>query len=185
MAELCKVDTEFILKWEGGLSKNNQDTASKDCVPDGSGYHTNKGITWTSWKQVFGNDIKGFYEMKPDKWLQVYKKYFVAIGGEFIGSQVIAELFADWCWMSGSYAKTSMQKWLNQCGYKLTIDGDIGQKTINALNELIQKRGNKWCFESAYAYRVEWVQSLAQFPTFGKGWMRRLNDMYLRYGKRT
>ena len=37
----------FIKSKEGGLSKETSDTASADKVPDGSGYHTNKGITWT------------------------------------------------------------------------------------------------------------------------------------------
>ena len=183
MAKLENVNTAFILKWEGGLSKDKHDTASANCVPDGSDYHTNKGITWNVWKATFGNDIKGFYEMKPEKWLHIYQKYFDAIGGTYINSQRIADLFADWCWMSGSYAKFGMQKWLNQNGCNLKIDGDIGLKTIDALNNLIKTKTEKWVFESAYAYRVEWIKSLAQYPTFGKGWMRRMNDFYLIYGK--
>lgn len=178
MADLKKVNTAFILKWEGGLSRDKNDTASSHCIPDGSGIHTNKGVTWLIWKATFGNDIKGFYAMKPEKWILIYKKYFDGVGGDRINSQRIAELFADWCWMSGGLAKIGMQKWLNQCGMIVKVDGDIGNETIKALNKLIDTNGEKWSFESAYAYRVEWIKSLAQYPTFGKGWMRRMNDFY-------
>ena len=183
MAELSKVNTAYILKWEGGLSKNKADTASKDCVPDGSGYHTNKGITWAAWKSVFGSDIKGFYEMKPEKWLQVYKRYWAMVEGDLIKSQRIAELFADWAWASGKYSKTEMQNWLNHLGANIKIDGDIGKETLGALNGFIVSKSEKWMFESAYAWRCEWIKKLRQYPTFGKGWMRRMNDFYLIFSK--
>lgn len=182
MAKLELVNTAFILKWEGGLSKDKNDTASANTVPDGSGYHTNKGITWAVWNHTFGNDIKGFYEMQPKKWLLIYKKYFDAVGGDYINSQRIAELFADWCWGSGTYAQFGMQKWLNKNGYKLVFDGKVGQTTLSALNNLIENNTEKWVFDSIYAYRIEWIKGLPQFKTFGKGWMRRLNDFYLIYG---
>lgn len=178
MANFQKVNTAYILKWEGGLSKNKADTASKDCVPDGSGFHTNKGITWTAWKFIFGSDIKGFYEMRPEKWLMCYRWYWNSIEGDLINSQRIAELFADWAWASGKYAKTEMQRWLISLGEKLEVDGDIGRETLGALNKLITTRGEKWMFESCYSWRVDWVKRLKQYPTFGKGWMRRLNDFY-------
>jgi hypothetical protein len=41
-----------LKKYEGGLSKAKTDTASKNPVPDGSGYHTNKGITWSTFKAM-------------------------------------------------------------------------------------------------------------------------------------
>jgi hypothetical protein len=46
MANINAVNFDYIKKWEGGLSKDSRDQAAKDPVPDGSGYHTNIGITW-------------------------------------------------------------------------------------------------------------------------------------------
>jgi hypothetical protein len=46
MGNLSKANLDYILKWEGGLSKHPRDSAARHPLPDGSGYHTNKGITW-------------------------------------------------------------------------------------------------------------------------------------------
>ena len=44
----------FVRKWEGGLSNNKSDNASKNpspCEYNGKkGWHTNKGVTWTTFK---------------------------------------------------------------------------------------------------------------------------------------
>ncbi len=69
----------FIQQQEGGLSKAITDTASAHPVPDGSGYHTNKGITWQTWSGVFGtgaDSIQRFYNMSEEDWETIYKKYY-------------------------------------------------------------------------------------------------------------
>jgi len=47
MADINKVNFDYIKRWEGGLSKHPKDPAAKYPVPDGSGYHTNiGGVLW-------------------------------------------------------------------------------------------------------------------------------------------
>ena len=55
MANINKANLDYILKWEGGLSKHPRDSAARHPVPDGSGHHTNKGITFRLWASVHGS----------------------------------------------------------------------------------------------------------------------------------
>jgi lysozyme family protein len=183
MAKIDKFNIDYILKWEGGLSKHQKDSASAFPVPDGSGYHTNKGITWRVWASVFGSSkesIKDFYEMPHDKWLIIFSGFWKGVKADLIEEQIIADHWADFAWGSGvSRASIEMQKFLNKHGYKVVVDGIVGRKTIEQLNKFVKDKGVKWAFEAMYADRVEFLQSLKSFKTFGTGWMRRMNDFYL------
>ena len=117
MADINKVNFAYIKKWEGGLSKNPKDSASKHPVPDGSGYHTNMGVTWATWQFHFGKDIQGFYAMPFDKWKKVYLFYWNLVGGASISSQIITEFLADWAWASGINAPRQLQYYLYNTGY--------------------------------------------------------------------
>jgi len=106
MGNINNANIDYILKWEGGLSKHSKDSASSDCVPDGSGVHTNRGITWKSWKAQFSDSpesIKRFYEMNHDDWKKIYKLYWEGIKADDIESDLIAEFWADFAWGSGVY----------------------------------------------------------------------------------
>ena len=68
----------FILKWEGGLSKNPNDFYAKYPV-DASGNHTNKGIAWKVFSAVYGTGAdakKKWYAMTPQDWSLFYKKLY-------------------------------------------------------------------------------------------------------------
>jgi lysozyme family protein len=183
MARIELSNIDYILKWEGGLSKHKADTASRHPVPDGSGYHTNKGITWMVWKGIFGSNnesIESFYKMPKDKWIQVYERYWDGLNCTKIESQIIAEFWADFAWGSGiGGSSRQLQRFLNSHGFNLKVDGKIGHMTISALNSLIERNGEKWVFESCYSWRVHFLQSLTSFKDFGKGWINRLQDFYI------
>jgi len=183
MAKIDKFNIEYILKWEGGLSKHQKDSASAFPVPDGSGYHTNKGVTWRVWSSVFGSSkqsIKDFYEMTDDKWLVIFNGFWKGVKADLIQEQIIADLWADFAWGSGvSRASIEMQQFLNKHGYSVVVDGIVGRKTIEQLNKFVKDKGVKWAFEAMYNHRVDFLQSLKSFKTFGTGWMRRMSDFYL------
>lgn len=113
----------FIRQVEGGLSRAKTDSASKDPVPDGSGYHTNKGITWTAWKKFAPSlgitnqaiSIQRFYAMSDSDWTYVFKKgYWDAIQGDQINSQSAADTLVDWAWGAGpGQAVKKLQQFLN------------------------------------------------------------------------
>lgn len=170
----------FIKRWEGGLSKAKTDMASKDPVPDGTGYHTNKGITWTIWRKEFGTgaqSIKDFYAMPDSLWNRIYVKYFwSAIKGNDINSQRIADLLANWAWGSGPYRPSiALQKILG-----VTQDGVIGQQTINALNSANEAD----VFNKLKAANIAFFDNLSKQPAYAAnrtGWFNRLNDFYNNY----
>lgn len=189
MADINKVNLDYIKKWEGGLSKDPRDQAAKDPVPDGSGYHTNMGVTWQTFKSMaktvgYTPTPKLFYAMPKDVWLGIYKKgFWDVVKGDQINSQAIAELCADWVWGTGGYAISLIQKALNKLGAYPALPGSyvFGPLTLKAMNDLIKKKGEKTVFEALYAARKSFTQNLAANPkysAFGTGWMNRLNDFY-------
>jgi len=176
----CNID--YILKWEGGLSKHVKDSASSNCVPDGSGVHTNKGITWLSWRAKHGSSessIKRFYEMSKKDWLGMYELYWYGIKADKIDSDLIAEFWADFAWGSGvGGAARQLQSYLRSEGFNLEIDGIIGKMTLSALNGLIKAKGERYVFDGCYIHRIHFLKSLKSFADFGRGWMNRLEDFY-------
>jgi lysozyme family protein len=161
----------FILQSEGGLSSNPNDAAAKNPVPDGSGNHTNKGITWETWNSFYPNDIANFYAMPQSMWDNVFKHgYWDKIQGDSINSQPVADLLADWVWGSGSYYPAKHVQGL----LGLTQDGIIGSQTIAAINAQ-----DSSFFNALQNEHANYIQSIAVGKNAGflDGWMNRLNNL--------
>ena len=172
----------FIKRWEGGISKDTRDQCSKDPLPDGSGYHTNKGICWMTFKSVFGDSkesVARFYAMNDADWEKVYKgTFWDKIKGDDIKSQRIADALANWAWGSGvgTPAKT-IQKIVG-----VKADGVIGKQTVDAINS-----GNEEDIYNKFKKaNIDFFDRLSSQPTYSmyrKGWFNRLNDLYDSYMK--
>lgn len=185
MANINKANIKYILDAEGGLSRDPNDSASSFPVPDGSGYHTNKGITWKSFVSLahrigYTATPALFYKMPHDIWLKIYKRgYWDPVKADKINSQAIAELIVDFGWGSGPGTATKVvQRVLNRNGERLIVDGGFGEKTLAALNRQITRKGEKRIFQAIYDARVAFLKSLADFQHFGRGWMDRMQDLY-------
>ena len=182
MGNINHCNLDYILKWEGGLSKHKLDSASMNCVPDGSGYHTNRGVTWAVFRSVHGNSeesIQRFYAMTDEDWLSIYRIYWDGIKGDDIESDIIAEFWADFAWGSGvGGAARQLQYYLRSEGFLLVVDGIIGKKTLSALNGLIEAKGEQYVFDGCYIHRVQFLKGLKSFAAFGRGWLNRLEDFY-------
>jgi lysozyme family protein len=180
MGNLSKANLDYILKWEGGLSKHPRDSAARHPVPDGSGFHTNKGVTWRVFRSIYGSGedaILRFYRMTQDDFRGIYKLYWNGVKADSISSQILAEYATDFAWGSGvAGASRQIQKWLNSQGYRVGVDGKIGNQTITAINQLIEDKGEKIAFESLDAHRRHFLSRLRDFDVFGRGWFNRLND---------
>jgi lysozyme family protein len=182
MGNINNANIDYILRWEGGLSKHSKDSASANCVPDGSGYHTNKGIQWVVFKAQFGDSpeaIKRFYEMSKEDWMQVYKLYWEGIKADDIESDLIAEFWADFAWGSGVYgAAKQLQKFIVSEGFNIAVDGKVGKQTLSALNRLIIMKGEDYIYLKSYDHRVDFLRGLDSFKHFGRGWISRLKDFH-------
>jgi lysozyme family protein len=101
----------------------------------------------------------------------------MALKADSISSQILAEYVTDFAWGSGvAGASRQVQKWLNSQGYKVGVDGKIGNQTVTAINQLIEDKGQRIAFESLDAHRRHFLSRLKDFDVFGQGWYNRLND---------
>lgn len=183
----------FILKAEGGLSKNKADSASSDPVPDGTGNHTNKGITWAVFKTFMPtlgianvqDAIKRFYDMSQSDWGTIFKKgYWDFIKGDQINSQGAADTLVDWAWGAGpGTAVKKLQQFLNTWlpahgapKPALAVDGGMGNATLSALNSAT--RINEKQFVADFSdYKKAWYLSLPNQSANYKGWASRLDNL--------
>ena len=185
MANINAVNLDYIKRWEGGLSRDKNDPAAVDPVPDGSGYHTNKGVTWNTFKGLakkigYSPTAALFYRMPDNIWLAIYKiGYWDPMNGDKINSQGIAELLADWAWGSGpGTAARQVQRYLVSKGYKIAIDGAFGPASTKALNDEIKRAGAKKVFDDLYTARMNFLKSLGGWQFYGTGWTNRMKDFY-------
>ena len=187
MANITKVNFDYIKKWEGKLSSDTRDPAAKNPCPtltyQGKPLHTNTGVTWAAFHQHFPTAAESvFLSMPTQMWLAIYEQgYWNFVKASEIDSQGIAELLADWAWGSGVYASFGLQKCLKSMGYPCIVDGMIGKVTIGLLNKAIAEKGARTVFDNIYKARTTFLQSLAGWKTWGVGWTNRMKDFY-QYG---
>ena len=161
-----KILRQFILSWEGGFVNHPQD-------PGGA---TNKGVTISTWKaQGYDKDGDGDIDIDDlrlitddDAGLILKRVYWDRWKADRILSQSLANIVVDWVWGSGKYGITLVQQILG-----VKADGIVGDKTLSAMNSA----DSKALFDAIWQRRKRYLESLKNFPVFGKGWMRRLNSI--------
>lgn len=156
-----KILQPFILSWEGGFANHPQD-------PGGA---TMKGVTLQTFKGVFGasKTVEDLKRITDEQWHTIYKKYYWdRWKADQIYSQSIANLVVDWVWASGSHGITKVQELLG-----VKADGIVGPKTLDALNS----KDRLVLFDRIWKRREQFIKSLKTYPTFGRGWMNRLNGI--------
>ena len=181
MDQNIKKYIDFIKRWEGGLSRDVSDSASRFPCPttyDGKrGWHTNCGVTYAAWTAVFGinNDAK-FFTMEPEDWFKVFKgSYWDKIRGSEFTSFSIAALVTEVAWMSGpDRAGRILQKAINAADGNVKVDGAIGKLTLAAANAIEPRK----LFDAIQTERKTFFEAIAvgKNAKFLKGWMNRLND---------
>lgn len=166
----------FIKKWEGGLSRITNDSASKNTCPTPfkgqTGWHTNQGITYLSWCSIFGqNNDARFYAMSSEDWNTVFKKgYWDAVKGDQIQKQSIANVLVSWAWGSGPVtAIKQIQKVLG-----ISADGVIGNQTLTAINNADERE----LFAKCIKQREQFFRQIAvgKNAVFLNGWLNRLRN---------
>lgn len=206
MAEI-KYIIGFTKGWEGGLTNNPDDSASKNPSPyeykGQKGWHTNKGVTYAVFKANatklgYQDTAQNFLTMPDDIWLKIAKmKYWDILGLDTVKSQSVANVMFSWQWGSGyawvprvsKYFAANGITWIggNWVGKTFKLAPDFGQIS-QKLNELIDKVGEQKAFEDLIEQKREFLMSLkgtksnpvtAAKPdgVFTKGWMNRLNDL--------
>lgn len=185
MANYKNIVTQTLYH-EGGKSKDPDDNASRNPVPDGSGYHTNKGVTWTSFvalapKVGYTPTAALFYTMPTEIWLKIFKLgYWDKVGGDGIKSQAVADMLVQRAWGSGSTKANKMiQQLLIDFGHKVFVTGVTNTQTVNAINLATNSKiKEKKLYDEFYKRNMAWLQSLSDWPKYRNGWTKRMNSLY-------
>ena len=171
---------EFTKKWEGGLTGDPNDSASKNMCPTplkGKYYHTNIGITYAVWKAEFGsNNDHRFLNMNSMDWFRIFKKgYWDSMRADEFTCKEVGIFVTGMCWGSGKRQATkSLQQAIINCGVKVEKDGLLGNKTIAAANSIDPCE----LFDALTNERERFFKAIGtgKNAKFLKGWLNRLNS---------
>jgi lysozyme family protein len=171
----------FTKRWEGGLSRDVNDSASSFPCPTPfngkSGWHTNIGITYAVWRKMYGSakDAR-FFAMSSEDWWNVFKTlYWNGVRGDEFKSINIAIFVTGMAWGSGKkQAVKSLQQAIINCGVKVDKDGILGNQTINAANSIDPRQ----LFDALTTERERFFRAIGvgKNAKFLKGWLNRLED---------
>ena len=150
-----------VLKSEGGFVNHPKD-------PGGM---TNLGCTKNTWEEYVGHPVSesDMRDLTPELVAPLYKrKYWDKIAGDDLPSGVDYAVF-DAAINSGPGRAA---KWLQET-VGVTADGSIGKGTLAAVHtmdvqDLIAKYNDR---------RLQFLEGLPTFATFGKGWSRRVSEV--------
>ena len=151
----------LLLAHEGGYVNHPQD-------PGGM---TNLGVTKRVWEEWTGHEVdeKQMRTLTPELVAPLYKrKYWDAIRGDELVSGV------DYCVFDVAVNSGPGRaiKFLQSC-VGVTVDGGFGPRTLDAVSAQNPER----LIELYCAKRLEFLQTLKTFETFGKGWSRRVAEV--------
>ena len=152
---------EHLLRSEGGYSDHPQDPGGR----------TNLGVTqdvWEDWidRAVSEDEMKA---LTPNKVAPLYRElYWDRIKGDKLPSGVDYVVF-DAAVNSGV---SRAAKWL-QTTVGSVADGAIGEQTL----KLVMLTNPQMLIDKYSAIRLEFLKGRSTWPTFGKGWERRVEEV--------
>ena len=151
----------LVLKSEGGFVNN----------PADPGGMTNLGVTkktYEAWvnRTVDEAEMRG---LTPDDVAPLYQRnYWDKVAANSLPVGVDYCLFDTAVNSGPSQAVKFIQRALN-----VVVDGVLGQQTIAAANQ----RDAAELIEQFCEERLQFMQSLKTWPTFGRGWQRRVEEV--------
>ena len=153
----------LMLAHEGGFVNHPQD-------PGGM---TNLGVTKRVWEEWVGHEVdeKQMRALTPETVAPLYKrKYWDACRSDDLVSGVDYVVF-DVAVNSGAGRAI---KFLQSC-VGVDADGGFGPRTLDAVK--VAEKDPERLIDLYSAKRLEFLQSLKTFETFGKGWSRRVAEV--------
>jgi lysozyme family protein len=141
--------------------------------PSDPGGRTNLGVTQRVWEEWLGRPVseKEMRALTPTMVKPLYKrKYWDAVRADDLISGV------DYCVfdVAVNSGPGRAVKFL-QSSVGVTPDGGFGPRTLAAVKE--SEKDPARLIEMYCARRLEFLQSLKTFETFGRGWSRRVQEV--------
>jgi len=152
---------QMVIKHEGGFVDH----------PSDPGGMTNLGVTKAAWEEYIGREVteQEMRDLTVETVKPFYRKnYWDRVRGDDLPPGVDYAVF-DFAVNSGVSRASRM---LQEC-VGATKDGSIGPKTVEAAK---QHDGAKLAQEICDK-RLEFLQGLPHFPTFARGWTRRVLEV--------
>lgn len=159
-----------LLTWEGGEKYTND---ASD--PGGA---TKWGITLATWKikgQHPDKDNNGIIDAediklltKQDFLVVLKKNFWDQCNADLIKNQSVAEYLVDWTYNAGNVAAKAIQRILG-----LTVDGQIGPKSIEAINSHDQKELHDRLVNARVTFYENLIAAKPALAKYRKGWIRR------------
>ena len=152
---------QHVLKSEGGFSNHKED-------PGGM---TNLGVTKGVWEEWTGYpvDEKTMRNLTPAQVAPMYRrKFWDRIQGNDLPEGI------DYCVFDAAVNSGPGRaiKWLQGC-VNVDVDGALGPKTLAAVKAFDQKQ----LIQDYCKRRLSYLTELKNWPTFGKGWTNRVNEV--------
>jgi lysozyme family protein len=161
MKENFDASLKAILHHEGGYVNHKDDPGGR----------TNLGVTQKVWEEWLGHpvDEQAMRALTPEIVAPMYKsRYWDKIKGDELPAGLDYAVF-DAAINSGP---SRAVKWLQEC-VNVKADGGIGPKTLAAVAKFDPAE-----LVAAYAKcRLNFLQHLPHWSTFGKGWSRRVAEV--------
>jgi lysozyme family protein len=150
-----------LLKHEGGFVNHPKD-------PGGM---TNLGVTKRAWEDYVGHpvDEAQMRALTPETVETFYReRYWNVIGGDSLPGGV------DYCVFDCTVNSGPRQAVrLLQRAARIKDDGILGPNTLNAVRSM----DSRLLISRYTAARLDFLQKLPAFTTFGKGWVRRVREV--------
>jgi len=157
-----------VLKAEGGFTDDPRDPGNH--LPDGREGCTMMGVTQAAWETYVGHpvskaDMKALTKEQVGEFYK--KKYWTPIQADAlpVGIDFLAFSFAI------NSGVGSSAKRIQEC-VGATPDGMIGPRTL----QFISSHDSKELVEKFSQAKENFYRSLKTFPTFGKGWLNRVES---------
>ncbi len=152
-----------MLEHEGGYVHHEKDPGGR----------TNHGVTQRVWEEWVGHEVdeKQMRALTHEMVAPLYKrKYWDAVRADDLVAGV------DYCVFDVAVNSGPGRaiKFLQSC-VGVTADGGFGPATLAAVKEA--EKDPARLVELYCAKRLEFLQSLKTFETFGKGWSRRVQEV--------
>ena len=139
--------------------------------PADPGGRTNLGVTQKVWEEWVGHDVdeQTMRSLTPEMVAPLYEKnYWDRIKADNLPSGVDYAVFDA----SVNSGVSRAIRWLQAC-VNVDADGVIGPKTLAAVNA-----ANPDTLIDDYSKRrLSFLMDLKHWPTFGRGWSRRVNEV--------
>jgi hypothetical protein len=167
----------YILKWEGGYVNHPLD-------PGGA---TNMGVILTTFQQLaptylgIPGTLENLKKLTPAQHLVILKYFWDQAKGEKYKNAAIGAYATELAWGSGpGGAKKMLRKAATALGKTLSTGSTVTDADVATLNTLDSAQ----LFDAITTARWNFYKSLSTWPTFGKGWSRRIEGFVTDFKKK-